>query len=135
MIVACEVLSECYLPIDESIADGNGHDPSILKEVTIETLQKIQAQQKELEITLKEQQEELNRIKKEVEGFIIEGITLREISPGQAKTEIKQYFKEHDGETIYPSDIVEALSIDYLETEKAFEELKNEGLIAETGSV
>ena len=135
MIVACEVSSECYFPVDESIAVGNGHDPSILKEVTIETLQKIQAQQKELEITLKEQQEELNRIKKEVEGFIIEEITLREISSGQAKTEIKQYFKEHDGETIYPSDIVEALNIDYLEIEKAFEELKNEGLIAETGSV
>ena len=40
-------------------------------------------------------------------------LKIREIPREQAKEEVRAFFKAHHGEAIYPSDVMEALSLDY----------------------
>jgi hypothetical protein len=56
-------------------------------------------------------------------------LEIREIQREQAKEEVQTYFKEHHGETIYPSDIMEALSLDYELVYEICEELEREGMV------
>ncbi len=43
---------------------------------------------------------------------------------------IKQFFAEHDGEVIYPSDVAEALNLSHETVERAIVELEADGKIA-----
>jgi hypothetical protein len=54
---------------------------------------------------------------------------IREIPRDQAKEEVRAFFKAHDGEAIYPSDVMEALSLDYDLVYEICEELEKEGKI------
>jgi hypothetical protein len=54
---------------------------------------------------------------------------LRDIPRKKAKTEITRFFKKHHGEVIYPSDVAEALHLNYLLVEEIIEELTDEGKI------
>jgi len=56
-------------------------------------------------------------------------LEIREIPRDQAKEEIRAFFKAHDGETIYPSDVMEALSLDYDLVYEICEELEKEGMV------
>jgi len=56
-------------------------------------------------------------------------LEIREIPREQAKEEIRVFFKEHHGEVFYPSDIMEALSIDYDLVYEICEELEKEGMV------
>jgi len=58
-----------------------------------------------------------------------EVLEIREIPRKQAKDEIRAFFKSHDGETIYPSDIMEALALDYDLVYEICEELEEEGKV------
>ena len=53
----------------------------------------------------------------------------REIPRDQAKEEVRAFFKAHHGETIYPSDIMNTLSLDYNLVYEICEELEQEGEI------
>lgn len=52
------------------------------------------------------------------------------MSDHDAKIAIAQYFKDHDGESIYPSDIAAALRLDYQQAKSVMNELLKEGAIA-----
>jgi hypothetical protein len=54
---------------------------------------------------------------------------LRDIPRKKAKTEIARFFKQHHGEVIYPSDVAEALSLNYLLVEEIIKELIDDGEI------
>ncbi|MGB8840857.1 MAG: hypothetical protein WCC64_07275 [Aliidongia sp.] len=55
---------------------------------------------------------------------------LREdVSDEHLKQEIKQHFVDHDGETLYPSDISDALNVDYDRVEKLIGEMAEDGKI------
>jgi len=54
---------------------------------------------------------------------------IREIPREQAKEEVRAFFKAHHGEAIYPSDVMEALSLDYDLVYEICEELEQEGKI------
>jgi hypothetical protein len=56
-------------------------------------------------------------------------LEIREVSKKQAKKEIRKFFKDHHGEQIYPSDIMEALAIDYDLVYEICEELEKSGEI------
>ena len=56
-------------------------------------------------------------------------LEIREIPRDQAKEEIRAFFKAHDGEAIYPSDVMEALSLDYDLVYEICEELEKEGMV------
>ena len=56
-------------------------------------------------------------------------LKIREIPREQAKEEVRAFFKAHHGETIYPSDVMEALSLDYDLVYEICEELEQEGKI------
>lgn len=56
-------------------------------------------------------------------------LEIREIPREQAKEEVRIYFKQHHGEAIYPSDIMEALSLDYDLVYEICEELEKEGMV------
>lgn len=56
-------------------------------------------------------------------------VEIREIPSDQAKEEIRAFFKAHDGEAIYPSDVMEALSLDYDLVYEICEELEKEGAV------
>lgn len=58
-----------------------------------------------------------------------EMLQLREIPREQAKEEIRKFFQDHHGEAIYPSDILEALHLDYDLVYEICEELEKEGKI------
>lgn len=53
-------------------------------------------------------------------------LEIREIPREQAKEEVRAFFKAHHGETIYPSDVMEALSLDYDLVYEICEELEQE---------
>ena len=57
-------------------------------------------------------------------------VSLRNISDAAAKQEIKAYFEAHHGETIFSSDLVVALRLEYETVERLLHELQSEGLIA-----
>ena len=48
------------------------------------------------------------------------------------KTKIHDYFKSHHGEVLYPSDVAEALDLDYEQVKKAIEALERDGAIGKT---
>jgi cell division protein FtsB len=56
-------------------------------------------------------------------------LKIREIPKDQAKEEIRAFFKKHDGEAIYPSDVMEALYLDYDLVYEICEELEKEGMV------
>jgi regulator of replication initiation timing len=56
-------------------------------------------------------------------------VDCREISHEQAKKEVDSFFSDHSGETIYPSDVADALNLSYLLVEEIIEELEDEGKI------
>jgi hypothetical protein len=56
-------------------------------------------------------------------------IELRDITREKAKKEIEAFFKEHDGETIYPSDVMFALGLDHYLVSEICQELEKEGKI------
>lgn len=56
-------------------------------------------------------------------------LEIREIPREQAKEEVRAFFKAHHGEAIYPSDVMEALSLDYDLVYEICEELEQEGKI------
>ncbi len=56
-------------------------------------------------------------------------LEIRDITREQAKAEIKAYFESHHGETIYPSDIMENLHLDYDLIWELCDELEKEGKI------
>ena len=56
-------------------------------------------------------------------------LEIREIPRKQAKEEVRAFFKAHHGEAIYPSDVMEALSLDYDLVYEICEELEKEGNI------
>jgi len=56
-------------------------------------------------------------------------IVLKDISYGQAKKEIKEYFSKHHGEIIDAADIQEALNIDISLALEILDDLENEGKI------
>jgi hypothetical protein len=58
-----------------------------------------------------------------------EFLEIREIPREQAKEEIRAFFKDRHGEAIYPSDIMEALSLDYDLVYEICEELEKEGMV------
>ncbi|HEY8094468.1 MAG TPA: hypothetical protein VIE65_00040 [Methylobacter sp.] len=55
---------------------------------------------------------------------------ITEMSDHDAKIAIAQYFKDHDGDAIYPSDVAAALKLDYQQTKSAMDDLVKEGAIA-----
>ncbi len=59
-------------------------------------------------------------------------IELRDISRNQAKSEITQFFKNHHGDVIYPSDIAEALNLSYILVGEIIEQLEDAGQIRRT---
>ena len=58
-----------------------------------------------------------------------EVLEIRDIPRDQAKQEIKDYFEAHHGEDIYPSDVMEALFLDYDLISELCNELQREGKI------
>lgn len=56
-------------------------------------------------------------------------LEIRDIPREQAKAEIKAYFESHHGESIYPSDIMENLRLDYDLIGELCDELEKEGKI------
>ena len=100
-----------------------GFDPLLLAE-----LQKV----KNENCTIKMENQELHKKLQAVNPQIEDVIELRDISREQAKTEVTKYFKDHHGETVYPSDIAEALNLSYLIIEEIIEELENEGQVGRT---
>ncbi|MBU4233909.1 MAG: hypothetical protein KKD99_04325 [Proteobacteria bacterium] len=56
-------------------------------------------------------------------------LEIREIAREQAKEEVRAFFKEHHGEAIFPSDVMEALSLDYDLVYEICEELEREGAV------
>ena len=55
---------------------------------------------------------------------------IRSVSRSQAKKEIKAYFEKNDGETVFPSDVAEALALDYDVVVDLVDELETKGQIA-----
>ena len=58
--------------------------------------------------------------------------SIRDIPRAQAKREIADFFSEHRGEVIYPSDVAEELNLSYVLVEELVEELEDEGQIRRT---
>lgn len=56
-------------------------------------------------------------------------IELRDLTNAKAKDEIRGYFELHDGETIYPSDVAEALMIDYDQVKMLLMQLEADGAV------
>ena len=56
----------------------------------------------------------------------------RKLSKAQAKNEIRAYFAQRDGQVVYPSDIAEALNLDFDLVSAAVHELEKEGKVAKT---
>lgn len=56
-------------------------------------------------------------------------LDVRDIPREQAKEEVRAFFKDHHGKAIYPSDVMEALSLDYDLVYEICEELEREGAV------
>lgn len=59
----------------------------------------------------------------------IEPPALRDLTDEAAKAEIKTFFADHHGETIYASDVAAALSLDYDKVAQWLQELEHDGEI------
>lgn len=66
---------------------------------------------------------------KKLQDVMPQEITIREFSRKEAKKEIRQYFKDHHGENIDPSDIFENLGIDIELAIELCDELEREGRV------
>jgi len=55
----------------------------------------------------------------------------REVSDRQAIKEIKAYFEEHHGESLYPDDVAEALGLPIMQCVRLCRKLAEEGELAE----
>jgi len=88
--------------------------------------------------------EDLNRIvsilKDKVDGLerkielspvSIRIVEVRETTVGEAKEKILEYYKKHEGESIYPDDVADELGLDLKIVMQAVEELINEGKLEE----
>lgn len=88
--------------------------------------------------------EDLNRIvsilKDKVDGLerkielspvSIRIVEVRETTVGEAKEKILEYYKKHEGESIYPDDVADELGLDLKVAMQAVEELINEGKLEE----
>jgi hypothetical protein len=58
-------------------------------------------------------------------------LELRDLRDDEAKREIKAYFEEHHGETLYPDEVAKALRLDVLQVIHLCQELAREQQIAE----
>ncbi len=80
--------------------------------------------------------DEINELKKEVaqlkSAIEPEPPQIREISDAKAKSEVRAFFNEHDGEVIYPDDVAEVLNIDLMQAVRVCDALAKEGKIAQT---
>lgn len=80
--------------------------------------------------------DEINELKKEIAQLKIaiepEPPQIREISDAKAKSEVRAFFNEHDGEVIYPDDVAEVLNIDLMQAVRVCDALAKEGKIART---
>ncbi|MBM4275932.1 MAG: hypothetical protein FJ134_15955 [Deltaproteobacteria bacterium] len=56
-------------------------------------------------------------------------LEIREIPREQAKKEVRAFFEAHHGKAIYPSDVMEALALDYDLVYEICEELEKEGAV------
>ena len=78
--------------------------------------------------------DEINELKNEVaqlkKAIEPEPLQIREISDAKAKSEVRAFFKEHDGEEIYPDDVAEVLNIDLMQAVRVCDALAKEGKIA-----
>lgn len=79
---------------------------------------------------------EINELKKEIaqlkNAIEPEPAKIRAISDAKAKSEVRAFFKEHDGEVIYPDDVAEVLNIDLMQAVRVCDALAKEGKIAQT---
>ena len=75
--------------------------------------------------------DDLSRRIEALEGRLEEvpAIELRELPDGDAKSEIKNYFESHHRTVLYPSDVAEALRLDYEQVTTLLEQLEKEGAI------
>ncbi len=80
--------------------------------------------------SLLDQLHQLNKRVATLEASVLE-YDLREVTVMQAKKEIAAFFEKNHGETIFPSDVANALRIDYDLVLKVVEELEEEGEVAE----
>lgn len=81
---------------------------------------------------IKELKDMIGQLSELVDSFCSEknnGMEIRNISFGEAKKEIVQYFKEHHGEHLTAADLEEVLGIDFWLCEKICEKLTKEGKI------
>jgi len=53
-----------------------------------------------------------------------------DVTDDVAKAEIRQFFSDHDGSSIYPSDVARALSLDYWLVSRLIDVLEEEGKIS-----
>ena len=60
---------------------------------------------------------------------LVEHVVLRDVPRDQMKTEIQQYYDDHPGKGIYPSDVALALRFSSLTTFEITQELAEEGTI------
>lgn len=74
---------------------------------------------------------EMSELKSMIAGLVPKDrvIEVREVSPEDARKEIQQYFEAYGGDVIYPSDVAEALNLDYLMVNEIMEEFFNDGKI------
>lgn len=78
--------------------------------------------------------EELNALRNRVADLeaasrVDDMCDFREITNRKAKAEIAKYFREHDGENLYPSDVSRALSLPYDQVAAMMDKLTAEGKI------
>ena len=78
--------------------------------------------------------DEINELKTEIallkNAIEPEPPKIRAISDAKAKSEVRAFFKEHDGEVIYPDDVAEVLNIDLMQAVRVCDALAKEGKIA-----
>lgn len=79
---------------------------------------------------------EMNELKREIaqlkNAIEPEPLQIREISDAKAKSEVRAFFNEHDGELIYPDDVAEVLNIDLMQAVRVCDALAKEGKIEQT---
>jgi hypothetical protein len=72
----------------------------------------------------------LSSLEKRIEALPLMPRPVRTLSEEDAKKEIKSFFEANHGEILYPSDVSDALNLDYEFVERIVWELENEGKIA-----
>ena len=75
---------------------------------------------------------QISTLSEKLEAVMAGAVSTRAISDDDARKEIKGYFEELHGETIYPSDIADALNLEYEMVVRLIQELCDAGEIAAT---